>query len=137
LAESQAFDSNPIHNFVEVLTIYAVSPAERQPMQFLSIFSAHLAGFHDERICFSIASWTVQRNSDNWSIMEQAGSKQTRHWFGPMKKNELEPFIVGRKAQFAKIARQRMAASEEVPMAGEADWCPPGNARHYGVDAGL
>jgi hypothetical protein len=77
---------------------------------------------------FSIASWTVQRNGDNrWSIMEQAGSKRTRYWFGPMKKDELEPFIARRKARFAKIARQRMAASEEVPMAWEADWCPPGN----------
>lgn len=52
---------------------------------------------------FSVASWTIHRNGDHWSVLEQAGSERTRYWFGPMNKDEVEPFIAGRKAHFARI----------------------------------
>ncbi len=52
---------------------------------------------------FSVASWTVHRNGDQWSVLEQAGSERTRYWFGPMKKEEVEPLIACRKSHFARI----------------------------------
>jgi hypothetical protein len=52
---------------------------------------------------FSVASWTVHGNGDHWSVLEQAGSERTRYWFGPMKEDDVEPFIAGRKSHFARI----------------------------------
>ncbi len=57
---------------------------------------------------FNVASWTVRRNGDLWSVIEQAGSEHTRYWFGPMRQDEIEPFIADRKAHFARIASRHL-----------------------------